>query len=98
MACHVLRVGNDGPGAPGLVAEMAAAGHEVAVHGDEHTNMLRRLPGRAAADIRRCRDTVADLAGVEPTWFRPPFGLLSFGALRGATCRAHDGLVDDLGS
>jgi len=70
--------------APGLVAEMAAAGHEVAVHGDEHTNMLRRLPGRAAADIRRCRDTVADLAGVEPTWFRPPFGLLSFGALRGA--------------
>jgi peptidoglycan/xylan/chitin deacetylase (PgdA/CDA1 family) len=70
--------------APSLVAEMAAAGHEVAVHGDEHKNMLRRLPGAARDDIRRCRDTVAELAGVEPRWFRPPFGILSWGALRGA--------------
>ncbi len=70
--------------APGLVAEVAAAGHEVAVHGYEHRNMLRRTPGAARDDIRRCRDTVADLAGVEPVWFRPPFGLLSFGSVRGA--------------
>lgn len=70
--------------APGLTAEIAAAGHEVAVHGDEHRNMLRRMPGAAADDIRRCRDTVADLTGVEPIWFRPPFGILSYGAVRGA--------------
>jgi peptidoglycan/xylan/chitin deacetylase (PgdA/CDA1 family) len=69
---------------PGLVAEVAAAGHELAVHGDEHRNMLRRFPGAAADDIRRCRDTVAELAGAEPMWFRPPFGILSWGALRGA--------------
>ena len=70
--------------APGLVAEVAAAGHEIAVHGDEHRNMLRRLPGAAAEDVRRCRDTLAALGGVEPRWFRPPFGILSYGALRGA--------------
>ena len=70
--------------APGLTAEVAAAGHEIAVHGDEHRNMLRRMPGAAADDIRRCRDTLADLAGVQPRWFRPPFGILSYGALRGA--------------
>ena len=69
---------------PALVAEVAAAGHEVAVHGFEHRNMLRRLPGSARDDIRRCRDTVADSAGVEPVWFRPPFGILSYGAVRGA--------------
>jgi peptidoglycan/xylan/chitin deacetylase (PgdA/CDA1 family) len=70
--------------APTLVAEVAAAGHEVAVHGDEHRNMLRRFPGAAADDVRRCRDTLAELTGTEPRWFRPPFGVLSFGALRGA--------------
>lgn len=71
--------------APGLTREVAAAGHEIAVHGDEHRNMLRRLPGAAADDIRRCRDSLTDLTGVAPRWFRPPFGVLSYGALRGAT-------------
>lgn len=67
-----------------LVAEVAAAGHEIGVHGDEHRNMLRRMPGAAADDIRRSRDAIADCTGVEPMWFRPPFGILSYGALRGA--------------
>jgi peptidoglycan/xylan/chitin deacetylase (PgdA/CDA1 family) len=70
--------------APGLVDEVVAAGHEVAAHGDEHRNMLRRLPGPIEVDIRRCRDTLAEMTGIAPVWFRPPFGVLSFGALRGA--------------
>jgi peptidoglycan-N-acetylglucosamine deacetylase len=70
--------------APSLAAEVAAAGHEVAVHGDEHRNMLRRTPRAARHDIRRATDTIADVAGVEPVWFRPPFGVLSLGALAGA--------------
>jgi peptidoglycan/xylan/chitin deacetylase (PgdA/CDA1 family) len=70
--------------APGLVGELAAAGHEVAVHGDEHKNMLRRGPRASADDIERCRDTLAELSGTTPAWFRPPFGILSYGALRGA--------------
>jgi peptidoglycan/xylan/chitin deacetylase (PgdA/CDA1 family) len=70
--------------APGLTAEIAAAGHEVAVHGDTHGNMLRRTPRVAADDISRARDTIAGAAGVEPSWFRPPFGILSFSALRAA--------------
>ena len=69
---------------PSLVADVAAAGHEVAVHGDEHRNMLRRTPRAARDDIQRATDTIADLAGVEPSWFRPPFGVLSLGALSGA--------------
>ena len=69
---------------PSLVADVVAAGHEVAVHGDEHRNMLRRTPWGARDDIRRATDTIAQLTGNEPTWFRPPFGVLSLGALRGA--------------
>jgi peptidoglycan/xylan/chitin deacetylase (PgdA/CDA1 family) len=70
--------------APSLAAEVVAAGHEVAVHGDVHANMLRRLPRDARADIERASATIADAAGVAPAWFRPPFGILSFSALRGA--------------
>ena len=68
----------------GLAGEVAAAGHEIGVHGDAHGNMLRRTPRRAADDIARARDTIADATGVEPSWFRPPFGISSFASLRAA--------------
>ncbi len=70
--------------APGLAAEVAAAGHEIGLHGDEHLSMLRRRPSAAFDDICRGRDTVADASGVEPVWFRPPYGTLSAGSLRAA--------------
>lgn len=77
-------LGSEARRAPGLVGEVVAEGHEIAVHGDEHKNMLRRGPKAATDDIRRCRDTLAELGGVEPIWFRPPFGVLSLGSYRGA--------------
>ena len=69
---------------PTVVVDVVAAGHEVAVHGDEHRNMLRRSPWSARADVRRGRDTLAELAGQDPVFFRPPFGTLAFGAFWGA--------------
>ncbi|HEX9505357.1 MAG TPA: polysaccharide deacetylase family protein, partial [Acidimicrobiia bacterium] len=68
----------------GLARDLADAGHEVAVHGDVHVNMLRRTPRRAADDIARAYDTVATATGVEPRWFRPPFGISSYASLRAA--------------
>jgi peptidoglycan/xylan/chitin deacetylase (PgdA/CDA1 family) len=70
--------------APDVARDVAAAGHEVGVHGDVHGNMLRRTPRVAADDVMRARDTIADATGVEPVWFRPPFGILSFSSLRAA--------------
>src|SRR5262245_60347337 len=70
--------------APGLAAEVAAAGHEVAVHGDVHRSQLRLSPRVVADDIARARDAVATASGVEPLWFRPPYGTLSLSGLRGA--------------
>ena len=70
--------------APSLAAEVAAAGHEVAVHGETHRSMLWRTPWSIVDDLARGRDTVADTTGVEPRFFRPPFGMLSGGALRAA--------------
>jgi peptidoglycan/xylan/chitin deacetylase (PgdA/CDA1 family) len=70
--------------APGLAADVAAAGHEVAVHGDQHRSQLRLAPGTVADDIARARDAVADATGVQPLWFRPPYGTLSLSGLLAA--------------
>jgi peptidoglycan/xylan/chitin deacetylase (PgdA/CDA1 family) len=67
--------------APGVAAEVAAAGHEVALHGDAHRNLLRRTPSQVARDLRRGRDRVTAASGQQPTWYRPPYGVLTGPAL-----------------
>jgi peptidoglycan-N-acetylglucosamine deacetylase len=64
---------------PGVAADVAAAGHEIALHGLDHTSHLRRPPARVADDLRRGLDAVAGATGQAPAWFRPPYGLLSSG-------------------
>lgn len=70
--------------APSLAADVAAAGHEIAVHGDEHVSMLRRSSAAAYDDVRRAHDDIVDITGTEPRFFRPPYGQCSWGALRAA--------------
>jgi peptidoglycan/xylan/chitin deacetylase (PgdA/CDA1 family) len=69
---------------PGLAAEVAAAGHEIALHGHTHVSHLRRPPGRVADDLERGFESVAGATGRRPVWFRPPYGLLSGGTLLAA--------------
>jgi peptidoglycan-N-acetylglucosamine deacetylase len=66
---------------PGLAADVAAAGHEVGVHGDRHRTLLRLGPRTTYDDIRRATDEIHSTTGVEPGWYRPPFGTLSVGGL-----------------
>ncbi|MGH9121470.1 MAG: polysaccharide deacetylase family protein, partial [Acidimicrobiales bacterium] len=66
---------------PALAAEVAARGHEVGVHGDNHISHLRRPAWWAAADVERARVLIADTTGVAPRWFRPPYGALAASSL-----------------
>jgi peptidoglycan/xylan/chitin deacetylase (PgdA/CDA1 family) len=70
--------------APGLGRELVAAGHEVAVHGWEHRYTTFRAPGALYDDVARTRDLIADVTGREPVFFRPPYGVLSTGAVAAA--------------
>jgi peptidoglycan-N-acetylglucosamine deacetylase len=67
--------------APGLAAEVAAAGHEIAVHGWEHRYLTARGPRDTFRDLARARDTTATATGQVPVYYRPPYGVLSGGAL-----------------
>ena len=51
---------------PDLTRRSSGAGHELGVHGDVHTSHLRRPVTWTVPDLRRARDLVADVAGVEP--------------------------------
>jgi peptidoglycan/xylan/chitin deacetylase (PgdA/CDA1 family) len=63
--------------APGLAAEVAAAGHEVGVHADVHRSQKRMMPRAIRDDVVRAREVVAGATGVEPVWYRPPHGALT---------------------
>lgn len=66
---------------PDLTREVVRRGHELGVHGDVHTNHLRRAVTWTVPDLLRARDLVADVAGVEPRWFRPPYGAVATSSL-----------------
>ncbi|MEU3516202.1 polysaccharide deacetylase family protein [Streptomyces sp. NPDC006654] len=65
---------------PGPAKDMAAAGHEIAVHGWHHRPLLLRGPRATYDDLARARDAVADVTGTPPTLFRPPYGVLTTAA------------------
>jgi peptidoglycan/xylan/chitin deacetylase (PgdA/CDA1 family) len=67
--------------APGLTRELVSRGHELGVHGYRHTSHLRRPAPWAIRDVLAARDRIAAVAGVEPRWFRPPYGAVSASSL-----------------
>jgi peptidoglycan/xylan/chitin deacetylase (PgdA/CDA1 family) len=66
---------------PSVAAEIAAAGHEIAIHGYRHVLLLRRAPTALRADFVRAHDVIASATGTEPTLYRPPYGVFSGPAL-----------------
>jgi peptidoglycan/xylan/chitin deacetylase (PgdA/CDA1 family) len=69
---------------PELVAEMAHRGHELAVHGWDHTCVLAVPPGRLVAELAETAELVERVSGRRPRWYRPPYGVLSTPALLAA--------------
>lgn len=65
---------------PGLAKEMAAAGHEIAIHGWAHRPLLLRGHRATCDDLARARDAVAETVGKVPRLFRPPYGVMSTSA------------------
>lgn len=63
---------------PSVAADVVAAGHEIAVKGDRHRNVLRD-------DLRRAEGAIATVTGVLPRFYRPPYSVLSAAALTLAT-------------
>jgi peptidoglycan/xylan/chitin deacetylase (PgdA/CDA1 family) len=70
--------------APSLSRSVVEAGHEVALHGWSHRNLMLRGPLATYADLARARSLIGDVTGQVPRFFRPPHGLFSTPALLAA--------------
>jgi len=56
---------------PGYVAQLAAAGHEVANHTSTHPSLGRLGAAAVADEVRGCRDDLIAATGQPGRWFRP---------------------------
>jgi peptidoglycan/xylan/chitin deacetylase (PgdA/CDA1 family) len=77
---------------PSVASEVAAAGHDIALHGYRHLNQMRVTPRWLAGDLARGADAVATATGVEPRLYRPPYGIFTPPGLVLAR-REHDVLL-----
>jgi peptidoglycan-N-acetylglucosamine deacetylase len=62
---------------PAVVREQIARGHQIGNHTQTHPNLFRTGPGRTREELRSCQDTLGEISGAPPRFFRPPWGLRS---------------------
>jgi peptidoglycan/xylan/chitin deacetylase (PgdA/CDA1 family) len=74
-------VGEQAERYPALAAEVAAAGHGIALHGYRHRNALRLTPSAFADDLDRGAEAVSGATGRPLDLYRPPYGIFSAAAL-----------------
>jgi polysaccharide deacetylase family protein (PEP-CTERM system associated) len=60
---------------PELVRRIAAAGHEIASHGDAHRKVPTQSPAAFRADVRASLDVLRDVTGAEVAGYRAPYFL-----------------------
>jgi peptidoglycan-N-acetylglucosamine deacetylase len=66
---------------PALAAEVLAAGHVIALHGQRHRLQLRLSAEEVRDDLQRGAAAIEDATGSRPVWHRPPFGIYSAAGL-----------------
>jgi peptidoglycan-N-acetylglucosamine deacetylase len=68
----------------GLVRELAAAGHDVEVHGWVHRLSLCQRAATLRRELADAAGAIERVTGVRPAFYRPPFGMLAPAASRAA--------------
>jgi peptidoglycan/xylan/chitin deacetylase (PgdA/CDA1 family) len=58
---------------------VAAAGHAIGNHSYTHPLFCFRSPAFIEADLRRAQHAIRAATGVDPEWFRAPYGVRWFG-------------------
>ena len=59
---------------PESVKALFDAGHEIMNHSADHAHFTQLSPDQIVADLTACNKKIAQVTGVTPTLFRPPYG------------------------
>lgn len=63
---------------PDIVRRCHAEGHLLGNHSDRHSNWINVFPHPVLRrDLRACQDTVREITGEAPRYYRPPVGLVN---------------------
>lgn len=76
-----------------LTREIVAAGHEVALHGQDHRPVSGMSARQAQNYLTDARNELQDIAQQSVTWFRPPYGAQSLSSFLGARRAGLDVVV-----
>jgi len=76
---------------PRIVRDIVAGGHEVASHGQAHLRASEQSREEFAADIRRAKQVLEDVAGVSVRGYRAPSFSIGHGNLWAFDCIAEAG-------
>lgn len=64
---------------PSIAREIVSAGHEVANHTDSHARLWLRSSKFVYDELERAQNSIAEITGKTPAWFRAPYGVRWFG-------------------
>jgi len=59
---------------PEEVKKLAAAGHDIANHGNKHAHVSKLNLEQNKTEIQGCHDKIKEVTGIESNLFRPPYG------------------------
>ncbi len=59
---------------PALARRIAEAGHTIGNHTEMHPDLVRKDAARIHGELTRCQQTIFDVTGMTPSFFRPPYG------------------------
>lgn len=75
---------------------MAAAGHEIGLHGDGHWPLPLLHHAESLRQWRRAEESIRQAAGVAPRHYRPPFGWLHPSQAALVSERGYRGVLGDV--
>jgi peptidoglycan/xylan/chitin deacetylase (PgdA/CDA1 family) len=64
---------------PDVAREVVARGHELGNHTDSHPRLDFKSPGLIYREMAGAQETIRETTGVQPRWFRAPYGVRWFG-------------------
>ena len=67
-----------------LLLRIRDAGHEIGNHSDDHVSAAASSHAQVGDAVLRCSDTIEQLTGRRPRWFRPPRGEITTASLLAA--------------
>jgi peptidoglycan-N-acetylglucosamine deacetylase len=79
VSATFFQVGANVDRLPDVARAVAAGGHAIGNHSYAHPMFCFRSPAFIEADLRRTQQTIQAHTGIEPEWFRAPYGVRWFG-------------------